>query len=108
MTNTHPIYGPPNHTPDEFVLTIRSLDRSAGWMADLRAYAPTTKGTIWRLTGVAAAEASEQVHLDMSSQIGCLVADMLRDLPATEARAAYVASGGLYQQLSFDGSPTGW
>lgn len=108
MTNTHPIYGTPNHTPNEFVLTIRSLDSGSGWMADLRAYAPTTKGTIWRLADVAAAEASDQAHLYMASQIQCLVADMIRDLPGTEARAAYVASGGLYQQLSFDGSPTGW
>lgn len=108
MTNTHPIYGPPNHTPNEFVLTIRSLDSGSGWMADLRAYAPTTKGTIWRLPGVAAAEASDQAHLDMASQIQCLVADMIRDLPGTEARAGYVASGGLYRQLSFDESPTGW
>lgn len=108
MTSTHPIYGTPAHTPNEFVLTIRQVGHGLGWMADVRAYAPTAKGAIWRLQGVAAAEDGPVGHLDVASQVQCLVADLLRDLPGTEARAGYVASGGLYRQLSFDESPTGW
>lgn len=109
MTNTHPIYGTPAHTPHEFIVSIRQVGHDLGWIADLRAYAPTAKGAIWRLEGVAAAEASPQVHLDIASQISCLVADLLRDRPGTEARAAFVAGGGLYEQLSLsEVSPEGF
>lgn len=101
MTSTNPIlYGPPSHTPDRFILDLQVPGHDDGRLV-IRAFAPTSQGSIWSLVLPLDAHClDEHRHLIIGQTLSVLMADMIRDRPSTEARAQFVASGGLYEQLS--------
>lgn len=99
MTNTNAaIYGPPAHQLDHFSM---HFDRSdTGWsISTASGHSRTKKGGLWFLQDIETFDLDDAVSLNIAQAAYCFIADMIRDRPATQERAQFVASGGLYEQL---------
>lgn len=93
------IYGPPSHRLDRF--TIYLEQQEGVWsLTDVVGGSSTAKGQLWRLRDVYEGEADDANHANTSLALYCLAHDLMRDQPGTQERAQFVASGGLYEQLS--------
>lgn len=92
------IYGPPAHNLDYVNITLIRLEHE--WLiSNLSGGSRTSKGPLWRLTDVYESDEPDHAHEQVAIALHALVSDVIRDQPNTQARAQFVASGGLYEQL---------
>lgn len=92
------IYGPPAHKLDSFSMNI--VHRNGAWVLDvIYGHSQTHRGVLWELRDVASFADDDSAGLNLAQESFVLVYDMIRDLPGTQERAQFVASGGLYEQL---------
>lgn len=94
-------WAPPRHRPDRFTIEAAELDDD--WRLTVTAYAPTHQGRLYTIdlhVGVEPRQTYANLIVAQTAQV--LIEDFLRDRPNTEARAYFVAGGGLYEQLGFD------
>lgn len=106
MNNNAAIYGPPSHRLDYMTMYLdRDPDTGAWYIMSLTGGSMTHKGSLWHLgsENFERWEGDDAAHLNLAQEAYVLLADFLRDEPNTEARARFVASGGLYEQLELFG-----
>lgn len=99
MKNTNAaIYGPPSHTLDGFTIYVQRVDN--GWSIErTHGHSHTAKALLWTLNDIERFADDDAAALNIAQAAYCLIHDLIRDRPGTQARAQYVASGGLYEQL---------
>lgn len=91
-----------HHKMDKLKTEITEM--GADVMIVLTGYADTHRGMLWQVSVVVDGAAYEhRPHLFIANYLQVLVEDFWRDRPGTEARARFVLSGGLYEQLNLEG-----
>lgn len=86
------------HYVDSF--TFEVTEGADDYNVIIRGFSLTKKGSLWtcRLE-LGIDPEDDNAHLIAGQCLNVLVTDFFRDRPNTEARAYFVAGGGLYEQL---------
>lgn len=99
MTNAQ-TYGPPEHVLDHLAIHLMRQLGGDRWEVSVSGYANTKRSRLFEVADVYTSDPMDpHEYLIAADTIRELVLDFLASRPNTQARAEFVAGGGLHDQL---------